>query len=96
MLLDGILPLVERALPFVQFLANLGEFFFPFGLLLDGLFFDFQLGFFFAILGLAVGLFENAASLRLCIAASQPIEQPHDAERQPAANHRHDYDHDGF
>ena len=45
LLLEGVLPFVERAFAFVQFLAQLGQFAFAVGLLLDGRFLDFQFGF---------------------------------------------------
>ena len=52
LLLEGILPLVEQPLAFVQLLAELGQLAFAFGLLLDGHFLDFQLGLLSAIAGL--------------------------------------------
>ena len=36
LLFEGVLPLVEQAFAFVQFLANLAQSLFAFGLLLDG------------------------------------------------------------
>ena len=88
LLLDGVLPLVERAFPFVQFLPHLREFFFAGGLLLDGKFFDFQLGFFFAILGLAVGIVDNAFGFGFRIFSSQPIQQADDDECHPRRQRR--------
>ena len=57
LLFDGVLPFVEQPFAFVQFLANLAKFLFAVRLLLDGHFLDFQLGFFFAVVGIAMGGF---------------------------------------
>ncbi len=59
----------------MQFLAQLGQLAFAVGLLLDGRFFDFQLGFALKIGGVALGVVEDLSGFGFGVAAAQAIEQ---------------------
>ena len=74
LLLERVLPLVEQPLALVQFLPELGQLVFAFGLLLDGQFFDFQLGLFAAV-GLSRSApLDDLAGFGFRIAAAEPVE----------------------
>ena len=64
LLLERVLALVEQPFALVQLLAQLGQLALAFGLLLDGHFLDFQLGFLAAIGAFAIGAGDDLAGLR--------------------------------
>jgi hypothetical protein len=66
----------------VQFLADDAQFFFALGPLLDGQFFDFQLGFAAAIVDLPFGLLDGLAGLFIGVSKMQVVEQLDGGERR--------------
>ena len=91
-----ILPFIEQAFSLVEFFADAAEFLFGFGLLVDGRFFDFQLGLAAPGLHFLVGAAEDFACLRFGILAAQPIEKSGDPERQSRGQDGHEHDAEGI
>ena len=58
-------------------------------------FLDFQLGFFLAVVGVAVGVVDNSLGFGLGVFATQVIKQFDQAERQRSGQDRSDDDVDG-
>ena len=66
----------------MEFLADLGQLAFSFGLWLDGPLFDFELGFFAAVGAFALGPLDDLAGFGFGVAAPQAVEQLDADERQ--------------
>ena len=75
LLVEGVLTFVEQAFAFVELLPQLGLFAFAIGLLLDGAFFDAELGLFDVIGAVALGSGDDFAGFAFGVSTAQPVEQ---------------------
>jgi len=90
LLSEHLFAFVERAFPLAEYVSQLGQFPFGFGLLLDRFFLDFQFGRLELVGGILVGLRKDPLRFAFRVLATQTGERTDDRESRSGSDHSRD------